>query len=153
MPGRGRLGFTVLEGLVAMALVVTALLTLLSVFLLSDRHARANRDDILARTVANSAQDELLARGLGDTRMPCDWELLSGKTGYQRVYRMPVHVEGRAAAPLEYRVEATPGVAGDGGYFSNKSNEMSDQVHVLVSWTGPKGRPKRLEFDLTVSAR
>lgn len=153
---RRQRGFTIMEGILALVLVTTALLTLLSVFTLVSSHARLSRDQVLARTVAATIQDEILAHGLGRSVLPPDYS--PGDGGLKRTYEFPCTVEGRPADPLHYEVVLTPSSLGNGSFFRTNLDTLpaSDVVHAKISWR-EAGREEqhehKMEFDVTVVAR
>jgi type II secretory pathway pseudopilin PulG len=149
-----RRAFTVLEGILALALVTTAMLTLLTVFALASSHARLSRDAVLARTVATSVQDEIFAHGLGRQKLPPDWSVGPGGD-WTRSYEFPQTVEGRAAAPVHYDVSLTKSLNGNGAFFRT-SGEVppSDVVQVSIKWhESGHDHDETLTYDVTVLNR
>lgn len=125
---RRRPGFTLLESLFALTVVVAALLILLSVFTLSRRQGDENRARLLAQYLVQNLVAEVLAHRWG-TPKPADWEEV-------RVREMLV--EGRRLQlQLSPKVEVAPG--GDGSLFGQARNNR-DVVRVSVTWRDPRDR-------------
>lgn len=143
--------FSVLEGILALALVTTALLTLLTVFSLASSHARLSRDAVLARTVALSVQDEILAQGLGRNKVLPDWKATGNS--WTRTYDFAQSIDGRPAAPIHYDVTITRSANGNGAFFAPAATSVpaSDVVQATIRWH--EKSEKTLSFDVTVVNR
>lgn len=136
-----RRGFTLLESLIAMAVVMTGLLILLSVFTLSRRQGDANRSRLYANQVVSNLMEEVLSHRYG-TPAPADWS---------QPREPRVIVEGRQVATrIVPRVEIATDQGGNGSLFG-QSQEVYDVVRVSASWKGERdGRQQEVSAILTV---
>lgn len=124
-----RRGFTLLESLIAMAVVMTGLLVLLSVFTLSRRQGDANRSRLYANLVVSNLVEEVLAHRYG-TPAPADWS---------QPREPRVVVEGRLVATrIEPRVEVARDQGGNGSLFG-ATPDIYDVVRVSATWKDQKG--------------
>lgn len=119
-----RKGFSLLESLIALAVVMTGLLVLLSVFTLSRRQGDENRSRLYGKLIVRNLVEEVLAHRYG-TPAPPDWS---------QEQEPRVVVEGRTVVTrITTRVETALDQGGNGSLFG-KTPQTSDVVRVTASW-------------------
>jgi hypothetical protein len=131
-------GLGVVELLFALALVVTAIFTLLSVFSKSSRHAVMSRNRTVAILVCHSMLDEFKAHTYG-APAPENWN-------EKRETPVTVYVEGR---PQQMEFRKTISYAN--GSFVGEGPGDSDEVTLKVEWNEGIGPNSGLK-ELTIKA-
>ena len=112
-------GLGIVELLVALALMVTALFTLITVFSRSSRYAVMSRNRTVAILVCHSTMDELKAHKFG-TPAPKSWS--------EPIAPVTIYADGRPQA-MEFKRTITTGDT-----FIGKSAGNADEVTVKVEW-------------------
>lgn len=133
-----RKGLGIIELLFALALMATAILTLLSVFSKSSRHAVMSRNRTVAILVCHSMLDELKAHTYGSPA-PENWS-------ETREAPVTVYVEGR---PQQMEFRKTLSYAN--GSFVGEGTGDSDEVTIKVEWNEGIGVNLGLK-ELTIKA-
>lgn len=133
-----RRGLGIVELLFALALVVTAVFTLLSVFSKSSRQAVMSRNRTVAILVCHSILDELKAHTYGSPP-PENWK-------EEREAPVTIYVEGRPQQ-MEFRKTLTYA----NGSFIGQGAGDSDEVTLKVEWNEGIGPNSGLK-ELTIKA-
>ncbi len=140
MRRRSSQGLGIVELLFALALVVTAIFTLLSVFSKSSRHAVMSRNRTVAILVCHSMLDELKAHTYGSPA-PDNWK-------EEREAPVTIYVEGRPQQ-MEFRKTLTYA----NGSFVGEGTGDSDEVTIKVEWNegiGPNSGLKEMSIKAPV---
>jgi len=137
-----RRGFSVIEGVLAAAIVGVVFIVVLSMATQSNRLATRGYREELGHVLLMNVVEELTATPFDSDR-------------FNRPIKVAIEsvMQGRAQA-LEYTVRVDPGPGSTGAFFG-KGEQDVDVVEVSVSWqesTGAEGRlrPQRRSFQLTV---
>ncbi len=118
-PGRRARGLGIVELLVALALMVTTIFTLITVFSRSSRYAVMSRNRTVAILVCHSTMDELKAHRFG-TPAPKSWS--------EPISPVTIYADGRPQA-LVFKRTITPGDP-----FIGKAAGNADEVTIKVEW-------------------
>ena len=116
-----RRGLGLVELLVAMALVVTAVLTLITVFSRSSRHAVMSRNRTVGILVCHSTMDEMKAHMFGKPA-PASWD-------EPKQAPVTIYLEGR---PQLMEFKRT--ISYSTGSFVGKAAGNTDEVTIKVEW-------------------
>ena len=116
-----RRGLGLVELLVAMALVVTAVLTLITVFSRGSRHAVMSRNRTVGILVCHSTMDELKAHNFGKPA-PQSWD-------EPKQAPVTIYLEGR---PQLMEFKRT--ISFSTGSFVGKTSGNTDEVTIKVEW-------------------
>jgi len=119
MPQRRGRGLGIVELLVALALMVTALFTLITVFSRSSRYAVMSRNRTVAILVCHSTMDELKAHKFG-TPPPKSWS--------EPISPVTIYADGRPQS-MDFKRTITYGDA-----FVGKANGNADEATITVEW-------------------
>ena len=141
-------GFTIIEVLITIAVILTGVFVILSSFTMNLRQSSQTRERLLADVVMESLLEEVLAHPYGDPA-PATWS--SNQVDFEYI------IEGRAQQTRFLRsVSLKPGTS-NGSFFGQGTDDKQnlDQVTLKVSWTEPTGLgeagvDKELSLDLTV---
>lgn len=139
-------GFTIIEIIISIAILVIALSVLLGTFTLDLRHATQTREALLARLVLESLAEEVQAHQYGSPK-PARWD--------GEVKSFPTVVEGRKVInQFSTRVTLDPKL-GNGSVFG-QSQESLDVLLLEVKWTeatsaGASSQEKSLTVNLSVA--
>lgn len=124
---RQRDGLGVIELLFALGLMVTAVMTLISVFSSGSRHAVMSRNRTVAILICHNLMDEFKAHPFGKPA-PKKWE-------EERETPVTSYVEGR---PQQMEFKKTLTYAN--GSFVGKGVGDTDEVTIKVEWDEGKGK-------------
>lgn len=143
-----RNGFTVVEILIAAALVMFGFFTFFSVFSTSSAHATQTRNRAVANLLAQSYMEEFKAHNYGDPA-PVSWT-----TEEDRPFRMVIN--GRETAFKFHK-----SITFSNGSFIGKSPKNQDLAKIVITWKelhgsdqtqgAPTGQPednKQLEVEV-----
>lgn len=117
-----RRGLGLVELLVALALVVTAVFTLITVFTRGSRHAVMSRNRTVGILVCHSTMDEMKAHLFGQPA-PKSWD-------EPKQAPVTIYLEGRPQA-----MEFTRTISFSTGAFVGKSAGNTDEVTIKVEWS------------------
>lgn len=118
-------GLGIVELLVACALMVTAVFTLITVFSRSSRYAVMSRNRTVAILVCHSTMDEIKAHKFG-TPAPKSWS--------EPISPVTIYADGRPQA-MDFKRTITPGDA-----FIGKAAGNAAEVSIKVEWDEGIGR-------------
>lgn len=142
--GRSRAGFTIIEVVVTMAVLVVGILVIVSSFSMNLRESTQSRERLMADVVLENLVEEVLAHSYGDGPS-ASWA--NGEKSFEFI------VEGRAQ---QTRITQNVAQAPDGnGSFFGKSEGDIDRVTLSVEWqeasgVGGSAQSRSLSVDLTV---
>lgn len=119
-------GFSLVELVIAMALIVFGFFTFFSVFSTSSHHAKQTRNRAVANVLAQSYLEEFKAHTYGDPA-PKSWE-----EAEDRPIRLVVR--GRVQ---DFKFHKT--IAYKNGSFVGKSNADNDVVKMVITWREQPG--------------
>lgn len=137
--------FTIVEVLVAAAVLLVGITVIVSSFTMQLRHSSLTRDALMGHLVMENLVEEVLAHPYG-RQAPSSWN--SEPVQFDWV------VEGRRVSNAYHRkVEIDPKL-GNGSFFG-KTTGPNDRVHLEVRWTtaagtGSSAEDKSLSVELTV---
>lgn len=137
-------GFTLIETILAAAIVAVVLIGLLSVALQSKRLATRGYREELAEILLLNVLEEVSEARFGDSRF---------STGAPVMMPLEAYIDNRPQA-LEYQLQVAPGTNSTNAFFG-KSSENYDVVEISASWresTGSEGtlRPERRAIQVTL---
>lgn len=141
-------GFTIIEVIVTIAVLLTGILVIVSSFSMNLRQSSQTRERLLADVVMESLIEEVLAHPYGDPAPPT-WN--SNEMEFEYI------IEGRAQQTKFVRTVALKQGTSNGSFFGQGADDKQnlDQVTLKVTWTEPTGVgeagvDKELSLDLTV---
>ncbi len=136
-------GFTIIEVIVTIAVLVVGILVIISSFSLNLRESAQSRQRLLADVVLENLVEEVLAHPYGEPP-PASWT--GGKKSFEFI------VEGRRQL-TEVTQNVLQASDGNGSYFG-KSERDTDRLTLSVEWQEASvERPQVLSVDLTVRRR
>ncbi|MFA5507539.1 MAG: type II secretion system protein [Vulcanimicrobiota bacterium] len=139
-------GWTLVEALVALAIIGLALLMVADATFYGMVWGREAEGKLLSTLVAQSVVDEIADHEYGDKSAPPDWSNAGG--GWKRTYSFTHYDEGEAR---EVKVDASVLVAeGGNGSFFGQSHKNSDLLQAEISYQ-LGGRTESVKFQRTVA--
>ena len=141
---RGSQGFTIIEVVVAAAVLVVGVLVILSSFSVNLRQSTQTRERLQADLVLENLVEEVLAHPYGE-QAPEAWN--QGQKSFQFV------VEGRSQQS-NFVQQVSQAKDGNGSFFGKAAGDV-DKVTLSVSWTeavgdGAAAENRTMSIDLTV---
>src|SRR5687768_13475476 len=136
-----RRGFSIMEIILALAVVAVAFMVVLSLFSSSARHAVQTRNRTMAMLLAQSLMEEVQGHTYG-TAAPKAWPLDAPQTEAQTVY-----VDGRPQEMIFTRKMEL-----ENGSLVGKSAENFDRATIIIAWQEIEtagGPPRPLEVKAT----
>lgn len=144
-------GFTIIEVLVAMVVLLVGISVIVSSFSLNLRQSTATREELLANLAMESLVEEVLDHTYGDPP-PSTWQ--------QQTVSFPGVVEGMPVSSDFVQSVTISKKSGNGSFFGvgGTTGAGTDTVTLTVSWTqasgeGSAGQPKVLSTDLMVAKK
>lgn len=137
-----RRGFTVIEVLVTVAVLIVGVLVLSTTFSMSLRQSTSTRERTYALLLVQSLLEEIRAHPYG-TPAPPTW------AGSEKEYL--VVLEGRTVETrFQYSVTSSQDQGGNGSFFDSNSSAVGDVLKIKVTWTeatgvGSSGNDQKLE--------
>lgn len=140
-----RRGVSLVEALIAMALVTVAFFTVMAFLSISLRQSTQTRHRALALILAENLSEEIEDHPYGQPP-PARWN--------QGRVEQVVVVEGRRVK-TDFEYSVVQAQDGNGSFFNGRRAERSDRVEVTVVWSQPTGsqggfEKKELKFRRTV---
>lgn len=140
----GSQGFTIIEVVVAAAVLVVGILVILSSFSVNLRQSIQTRERLQADLVLENLVEEVLAHPYGE-QSPEAWN--QGQKSFEFI------VEGRPQQ-TNFVQKVTQAKDGNGSFFGQAAGDV-DKVTLSVSWTeavgeGSSAEDRSLSLDLTV---
>jgi type II secretory pathway pseudopilin PulG len=137
-----RRGYSLLEALLTISIVLIAFVPLVTTFLMSSRQATHSRNGALANVVVYNLQQEIKDHRYGTPR-PREWGSAevnpdSGEGMQEQV--VPAALEGKPVdLKFHYSVTVAPaGKKGNGSFFGNGTDPF-DVLQIDVRWIEPTG--------------
>jgi prepilin-type N-terminal cleavage/methylation domain-containing protein len=125
-------GFTLVEILVVLALVLFGLFALLSVYVANVRHATQSRARILGSVIAQNLLAEIRDHQYG-TPPPANWGDPDPTSLAPATETCRVFVQGRSVqTSFQKRVSIAPD--GNGSFFDPRQRHASDKLLVTIRW-------------------
>lgn len=141
-----RRGFTIMEVLATIAVLILGILVLSTTFSMSLRQSSGTRERTYALLLVQSLLEEIRAHPYG-APAPQSWGSEDAPTEKQYL----VILEGRPVdTRFQYSVTAATDKGGNGSFFDTGSTKVGDVLRVRVTWTeatgvGSSGTAQKLE--------
>lgn len=139
-------GWTLIEALVALAIIALALLMVADATFYGMIWGREAEGKVLSTLVAQTVVDEIADHEYGESEAPADWKKIDD--GWERSYDFTHYEDGNVH---EVSIDARVSVADGGtGSFFGKSDNPSDLIQAEITYQ-LGGQTKTIQFQRTVA--